>query len=333
MKFDIEMIERVLDNKATPEEAKLVAKWFAEEEGQEFLSQYMACDRNGLSEEKAMSWLDHDVPEKHMRIRFLNQIRLSRKKGWRRKFMMVAVAVPFLFLGISVTFLAKRAGIFTGTEYVEVSVPFGERMQVILQDGTVVLLNSGTQLRYPRKFGLFNRTVQLSGEGYFDVAKMKGAPFVIDLKGVDVEVTGTRFNVKSYDDDEQKIWVALEEGGIRLEKDGDLVYSLVPGDKVEYDRMSGKCRVDRVNDFEEVVGWKKHRLNFYMTPLPDILKVLERQYDVHFVVKDSLAQESKFTLSTAQADVVDVLKDLETVSHVTFTEKGKNMYEVTIKRE
>lgn len=332
MKIDIEIIEKVLDDRATPEETKMVVEWFSKEEGQDFLSQYINDELQELTEEKVMAWLDYDVPERRMKARFLNQIKQSKKKNSRRKLLVAAVMIPFLFLSISVTFLAGRAGIFSETKYVEVSVPYGERMQVMLQDGTVVLLNSGTTLRYPKKFSLFNRTVELSGEGYFDVAKMKSAPFIIDLKGVSVEVTGTKFNVKSYAGD-QKIWVALEEGGVRLQNDKQLVYSLVPGDQVEYNRLSGKCKVEHMENFEEVTAWRDNSLNFYLTPLADILKVLERQYDAHFIVKDSLLLNSRFTLSTTKVNVDDVLQDLEIVSHILFEKMNDGKYEVSFKKE
>lgn len=330
MKINIEIIERVLDDKATPEEAKMVAEWFAEEEGQDFLSQYIADGQEELTEEEAISWLNHSIPERRMKARFLNQIKCSKKKALQKRLLLVAVLIPFLFLSVSVTFLAGRAGIFSETKYVEVSVPFGERMQVMLQDGTVVLLNSGTKLRYPQRFSLFNRTVELSGEGYFEVAKMKSAPFIINLEGVNVEVTGTKFNVKSYADD-GKVWVALKEGGVKLGDGKGLEYALVPGEQVEYDRASGKCSVERMDNFEKVMSWKDNSLNFYLTPLSDILKVLERQYDARFVVRDSLLLDSRFTLSTAKVNVTDVLKDLETVSNINFNEIKDGTYEVISK--
>lgn len=327
MKVDIKIIEKVLEDKATPEEAKMVVEWFSEEEGNEFLSRYITDELEGLTEEKVMGWLDHGVPERRMKARFLNQLRKSKKKKFQRRLLMAAVVFPFLFLSVAVTFLAGRAGIFSETQYVEVSVPCGERMQVVLQDGSVVVLNSNSKLRYPQKFGLFVRTVELSGEGYFEVAKMRTAPFVVDLKELKVEVTGTKFNVKSYEDDD-KIWVTLEEGGVRLKNGGKLEYSLVPGDYIEYNRLSGKCRLERQKNFEEISAWRHNSLNFYLTPLRDILKVLERQYDTHFVAKDSLLLNSRFTLSTAKVYVADVLKDLETVSHIVFRRIGDDAYQV-----
>lgn len=327
MKKDIETIEKVLDNKATSEEARMVVEWFAEEEGREFLSRYMEREQEGLTEEKALSWIDHDVPERRMKARFLKSMEQSKKRKLRQRLLVAAVAIPFLFLGMSAAFFAMRTGVFSETNYVEVSVPYGERMQVMLQDGTTVVLNSGSKLRYPQKFELFNRTVYLSGEGYFEVAKMRTSPFVVDLKGMNVEVTGTKFNVKSYDGD-PKIWVSLEEGGVRLKADDRLIYTLLPDDQVEYDRMSGRCKVRSGEDFARVVAWKDNSLNFYMTPLGDILKTLERQYDTRFVVRDSVLLDSRFTLSTAKVNVTDVLEDLATVSHISFKEMEGGGYEV-----
>lgn len=327
MKINVDMIEKVLNDRATPEEAKKVAAWFSCEEGNDFLSRYITDELENLTEEKALSWLNHEVPKQRMKARFLSQIKESRQKTLRRRLLMVAVMIPFLFLGVSFVFLAGRAGIFSRTEYVEVVVPCGERMRVILQDGTAVLLNSNSRLRYPRRFSLFNRTVELSGEGYFEVTKMKIAPFVVDLNGLNVEVKGTKFNVKAYADD-QSVWVTLEEGRVQVADGKHLEYTLAPREQVEYDRFSGQCKIRRMEHMETVSAWRSNSLNFYLTPLKEVLKVLERQYDIRFVVKDSVLLKSRFTLSTAKVNVADVLKELQKVSHILFEETAEGTYEV-----
>ena len=332
MKLDKNTIKKVLDDKATPEEARQVAEWFGSDEGSEFLSGYMSEEMKNLTEEEALSWLDHAVPEQRMEKRFLSGIKQAKRKRLNRRWWIAAVLIPFLFLGTFTTFLAGRAGVFSETEYLEVYVPYGEQMQVMLQDGTKVTLNSGTKLRYPQKFDLFSRTVRLEGEGYFEVAKMKIAPFKVELGGVNVEVTGTKFDVKSYADD-PKIWVALEEGGVKLNDDKKLSYTLIPGDRVEYDRLSGKCRVERMESIKESTSWRDNSLNFYLTPLTDILKVLQRQYDVRFEVRDFSLLDSRFTLSTAKVNVDDVLKDLETVSHIDFKQMKDGTYRVVSRKE
>ena len=329
MKIDIGVIEKVLDNKATPEEAQAVAKWFAEDEGNHFLSDYMDKQVKNLDKSEILSWLgDEKVPEEQLGMKILYQIRSRRMKTVRRRRMLVAaIIIPFLFLSMSTIFFMERSGVFAETVYTEIYVPCGERMQVVLQDGTVVLLNSDTKLRYPQKFSLFHREVELFGEGYFNVSKMKNCPFIVNLNGLKVEVTGTKFNVKSYPDD-QNVWVVLEEGHIKVVNDKNWEYALEPNDKVVYNRIYGTFSVEQLRNLEREFAWHENYLNFYMTPLGEILKVLRRQYNVQFIVKDSVALNSRFTLSTAKIDVTGILEDLEHVSHVSFKNKGNGIFEV-----
>lgn len=162
MKIDDAIIDKVLNNEASVEEAGLVAEWFATEEGSEYLSGRLESESARLTEERAREWLDHPVPEERMRERFIGQIKPEKKiVSYRRGLIAAAVLIPFLFLSISLWFLADRTGVFSATEYAELKVPCGEQMQVVLQDGTVIQLNSDTRLRYPKKFGLFSRSVEL----------------------------------------------------------------------------------------------------------------------------------------------------------------------------
>ncbi|MFK2189155.1 FecR family protein [Bacteroides fragilis] len=317
MKIDDAIIDKVLNNGASVEEAGLVAEWFATEEGSEFLSGRLESESARLIEERAREWLDHPVPEERMWERFIGQIKPEKKiVSYRRGLIATAVLIPFLFLSISLWFLADRTGVFSATEYAELKVPCGEQVQVVLQDGTVIQLNSDTRLRYPRKFGLFSRSVELWEEGFFVVAKDKKRPFIVDLKGVEVKVTGTKFNVKAYPS-EPNVWVTLEEGGVLLKDIKNKEYPLVPGESAEYNRTSGICQITKPDDMSQISSWRSNSLNFYLTPLRDIIKVMERQYDVHFVVRDSILLNNRFTLSTSKVNVDDVLRDLEAVSSIT----------------
>ena len=289
MKIDDAIIDKVLNNEASVEEAGLVAEWFATEEGSEYLSGRLESESARLTEERAREWLDHPVPEERMRERFI--------------------------------------GVFSATEYAELKVPCGEQMQVVLQDGTVIQLNSDTRLRYPKKFGLFSRSVELWGEGFFVVAKDKKRPFIIDLKGVEVKVTGTKFNVKAYPS-EPNVWVTLEEGGVLLKDTKNKEYPLVPGESAEYNRTSGICQITKPDDMSQISSWRSNSLNFYLTPLRDIIKVMERQYDVHFVVRDSTLLNNRFTLSTSKVNVDDVLRDLEAVSWIRFLQTEDGGFEI-----
>ena len=215
MKIDESVIDKVLDNKAAPGEARKVAGWFVTEEGRKYLSGRLDREMEELAEEMPEDVRLPSIPGMKMKQRFMSEIKRERgRRSVGRKWMWVAaVLLPFVFLSVSLLFLVNRTGIFSETEYAEISVPYGEQMRVILQDGSIVHLNSDSRLRYPKQFGLFNRTVELWGEGYFNVARDENRPFKVDLQGVEVRVTGTRFNVKAYAA-EPNIWVTLDEGGI-----------------------------------------------------------------------------------------------------------------------
>ena len=330
MKIDDAVIDKVLNNKASAEDARQVSEWFATEEGHDYLSKRMDGEMLSLTEGEVENWVPHAIPEEKMKQRFLQQIKPRRRVNSYRRWWAAAVLIPFIFLCGSVWFLADKVGLFSETEYAELVVPCGEQMRVVLQDGTIVQLNSDTRLKYPKKFGIFTRTVELWGEGYFEVAKEKDRPFVVDLGDINVKVTGTKFNVKAYTA-ESNLWVTLDEGGVLLKDTKGKEYPLHPGESAEYNRRSGVCQISRPENMEQITSWRSKGLNFYLTPLKEIVKVLERQYDVHFIVPDSSLLDHRFTLSTNKVHVVDVLNDLEAVSHISFNETGKGIFEITEK--
>lgn len=331
MKIDESVIDDVLDNKASVEDAAEVSKWFATDEGSEYLARRLDKETTGLNEEVFEKWVFNDMPEERMKQRFMKGIKRKYWLNASRRWLAVAVFIPFIFLSVVTLFLADKAGLFSETEYAELIVPCGEQMHVVLQDGTVVHLNSDTRLRYPKKFEMFNRKVELWGEAYFEVAKEKDRPFIVDLQDIDVKVTGTKFNVKAYHS-EANVWVTLEEGGVLLKNVEGKEYTLLPGESAEYDRLSGICQISRPKDVKRISSWRSNSLNFYLTPLKEIVQVLSRQYDVHFLIPDSTLLENRFTLSTSKVNVVDVLHDLETVSHIDFRECENGVFEIIDRR-
>lgn len=332
MKIDDAVIDKVLDNEASLGEAKKVAAWFATEEGSKYLSDRLDRETREISEERIADYLLQSIPEEKMKVRFMNRIKQQSKQTHtvRRWIWAAAVLLPFIFLSTSLFFLANRTGLFSETEYAEINVPYGEQIRIVLQEGTIVHLNSDSRLKYPKQFGLFHRTVELWGEGYFDVAKDENRPFKVCLQGVEVRVTGTKFNVKAYPS-EPHIWVALEEGGILFKDLKDREYRLAPGESAEYNRRSGECVISRPENMEHISAWRSNNLNFYLTPLDEIIKVMERHYDVRFIVKDSTVLKNRFTLSTGKVNASDVLNDLEAVSNVSFSEVEEGVFQVTSK--
>ena len=323
--MDTQIIEAVLSKNASSEEARSVAEWFATDEGQEYLSQRFDREASLLNEQLMSEWSDHDIPGERMQMRFGTQLKMKARTF---RFKVIAAALlPFLLLAGVFTFVAGRSGVFSGGELAEVTVPYGEQLRIVLQDGTLVQLNSGSRLWYPKSFGLFNRKVQLAGEAYFSVSKDRSRPFIVALSEIKVRVTGTKFNVKAYPED-SKIAISLEEGSVNITDKNKNVYPLKVGQNADFDKRSGVLSVSGMDDITQHTAWRTKSLNFYRTPLQEILKTLERQYEVQFTVNDSTLLNYKFSISTSKVNVNDILKDLEKVSTIRFNQKYNNNYDV-----
>lgn len=321
-----EIINKVLEKNATPEEARQVAKWFATAEGQAYLSKRYDREAYLLNDKNVTAELDHEVPSESMRARFIHKLK-PKIFTFRFRFA-AAILIPFLLLTGAFVYIVLRTGILINSEMAEVTVPYGEQMQVILQDGTKVQLNSGSHLQYPKSFGIFNRRVTLVGEGYFSVAKESTRPFLVNLDGVEVKVTGTKFNVHAYKDN-ASINITLEEGSVELIDKNNKTYPLKPNQNALYNRETANCSIGNISSFGEYAAWRNRSLNFYRTPLSEILKTMERQYDVSFVVKDSSLLVYKFSISTSKINTKDILNDLEKISKIRFKLTADSQYEVS----
>jgi len=317
------IIDRVLSKTASTEEARQVAAWFATDEGQEYFLQRYDRESYLLNEKIIEEWLDQEIPTVQMKNRFLSQVNL-RMRTFRFRIAAAAI-IPFLLLVGAFTFVVSRSGVFQSKEMAEFVVPYGEQLNVVLQDGTQVQLNSGSRLQYPKNFGLFSRKVKLTGEAYFSVVKERTRPFEVDLNDIKVRVTGTHFNVEAYSDD-NKIRIALEEGSVNIADNKNHNYPLKVGQSAEYDRLSCTCSIKEVSDMTLHTAWRTKSLNFYRTPLKDIIKTLERQYEVQFFVKDSSLLNSKFSISTSKINIDEIITDLQKVSRIKFTHDVRNKY-------
>jgi transmembrane sensor len=159
------------------------------------------------------------------------------------------------------------------------SVPLGSRSKVLLADGTEINLNSGSELRYSSSYSSTNRQVSLSGEGFFKVKSDPEHPFTVKTSDFDIRVTGTKFNVCTYDDNIFST-ATLENGKIGLQmKDASQILNIEPGKKFEFNRDTRKYLVTNA-DVESEVAWKDGEFIFKKIPFPDLVQRLERWYDV-----------------------------------------------------
>jgi ferric-dicitrate binding protein FerR (iron transport regulator) len=324
-----QVIERTINNTATSEEAKEVIRWFATPEGRACLSSMMDDDAEKMFAGMVVQYVDHPVPTERMSGNIHKRI---RRKRFQRILLRTAAIIIFvaLLLGQFI-YINNQVYLFSRAEYKEIYAPRGERMQVILQDGSKVVLNADSRIRYPKKFALFERRINLEGEAYFEITPNKNCPFRIGVAEIDIVVHGTEFDVKAYPDD-MEISVALETGKVSLSVSSRALVDLSPGEQVVYNKKNRVCRISKPEKIANNSAWKNNQIIFDANPLEDVLASLSRYYDVKFSVVDSAALRYAYTLTTSsKKQLQQVLSDLEKITPVRFRE-GNDCLEVFIEK-
>ncbi|MFA6275785.1 MAG: FecR domain-containing protein [Pedobacter sp.] len=207
--------------------------------------------------------------------------------------------------------------------YNTLSTTRGEQTQVRLPDGTLVFLNAESSLKYPTSFLKSNkRQVSLTGEGYFEVAKDKDHPFIVNSKGQNVEVLGTHFNINAYSD-EPTIKTTLLEGSVMLSTSLQKEI-LKPNEQAV---MNG----DRINirtvDTEEIVAWKNNEFLFKNDDFRTNMRKIARWYNVEVFYEGDAPDKLRLGgFSSRSRNISEILKLMEKTGEVHFRIEGRKVH-------
>ena len=217
--------------------------------------------------------------------------------------------------------------------YNTMTTPRGRQFQLLLPDGSNVWLNAASSITYPAAFIGNERRVTITGEVYFEVAKNKEKPFIVDVDGkASVQALGTSFNINAYGD-EPGIKTTLLEGKVRVAKrettkDAELSVILNPGEQaIANCRLPiGDCRLDihHSPDLEEVMAWKNGRFEFNGNSIQSVMRQLSRWYNVDVVYEGALPEANFVGAITRQEKLSQVLKMLELTNVIQFKIQKKN---------
>ena len=230
---------------------------------------------------------------------------------WNRKlvkyFQRVAAILVLPLLAVTAYYYFNTENI--KAQYSEAIVPKGQKSEIVLPDNTHIWLNSGTRLRYPTQYGSGTRDVFLTGEAYFEVTPNKHKPFIVHASQVDVKVLGTKFNVRAYSDDKD-VETALLSGKINLlvsPASGEIrEMEMKPGEMIDYNKGSQKIQKSGFQD-DEVVGWKNNHLIFHDDTFSNLVKKIERWYNVQIIYDKSKFQNHRLTLELLEGESIERL--------------------------
>ena len=195
----------------------------------------------------------------------------------------------------------------------------GQNYEVRLPDGTKVILNAASSIKYPSSFlGALNRKVELTGEAYFEVAKDKVHPFLVNSKGQTVEVLGTHFNISAYPDDNLSKTTLLE-GSVKINNQ-----LLKPSQ--QFIRSATTEQIVTVNP-DEAVAWTQGYFMFNDEPLENILSRIARWYNVEIIYKNQEIKKKKFLGSITKYDKLSkTLNLLAKTKDVSFEITGNKVF-------
>ncbi len=357
------IIIKYLEGKATKEESGLLSDWLDQNKSNR---QIFAALKKAHIEIEANTIRGSSVIGIAYK-RFLGNInkyetlktsdRKKKKTSLIYNILRYAAIIIIIFsIGISSYFLGYNSSPGKNNNFCEIDVPYGSRSAVIMPDGSKIWLNAGSKIKYDRHFDIDSREVFLEGEAYFDVKKTK-RPFIVYTSHISIHVLGTRFNVKSYPD-EDNIETTLVEGNIRIEsKKSNKPVFLKPREKLTYHKPDAKTEVSyykkenepeqarrkapvdmnlplapiqdihvkRNVNTDEYTSWKDGTLIFNKEPLESLARKLERKYDITFSFEDEELKNYTYSGTLRDFPLEQVLRALELTSPVKYSINEKNV--------
>lgn len=219
--------------------------------------------------------------------------------------------------------LAYR-GAGKGVEYNTLNNPRGSKViSLALSDGSRVWLNAESSLRYPTSFVGNERKVEITGEAYFEIAPDLSKSFIVVKGNTNIQVLGTHFNVKAYED-EKSLNITLLEGKVRINS-GENGKSVVitPGEQAQVNK-NGSIDLSASVDITEVMAWKNGEFSFKGTEIENIMREVSRWYDVEIIFESPVKE--KFYAEVSRNTVVStLLQMLEATKAIHFKIEGRKI--------
>ena len=310
------ILPRYCAGEATPEECRLVEGWIKQSDenyriAKQMHTLYLATDTmqilSKVDTEKALS----------------SVCRKMNKGSEGSKVTMVTWlqrVAAILFIPLLITFgiqnLKPRPEEIA--RIIEVKTNPGMTTTVNLPDGSIVHLNSESRLSYPSFFNKEQRKVSLQGEAFFDVKKDPEHGFVISTPHeTKIEVLGTSFNVEAFEKD-AFVSTTLIEGKVRfdyMKNQRTTAVLMKAGQKLTYDSFSSQVQLIETSGVTEI-AWKDGKIAFQATPLPEALRLLEKRFNVTFVISNDRLRKEAFTGSFSHQRLERILEIFKISSNI-----------------
>lgn len=309
-----EILPRYCSGETTIEECRMVEEWIGQsDENYRIVKQMYTIDQvmgtvqmeSRVDMEKALASVSR---------------KMSKAPSHITWFTWVQRVAAILFIPLLIAFAIQN---FTPSptevaQMIEVKTNPGMTTTVDLPDGTKVYLNSESSLTYPSFFSKDKRDVKLTGEAFFEVQKDPEHRFIVSgPHHTQIEVLGTSFNVEAFERD-SFVSTTLVEGKVRFAYQKNrqpATVDMKPGQKLMYDTTSSQVKLIQTSG-ETETAWKDGKIIFQATPLPEALRMLEKRFNVTFVLSNNRLRGEAFNGSFTNQRLERILEIFKISSNI-----------------
>jgi len=255
------------------------------------------------------------------------RIELKDTKSKTHLFLRFAQLAAILAVGLFIGYFLNSEKKAAAPVYYTSLAPKGSISEMYLPDGTHIYLNSGSEIKYTIDGLEGRREIFLTGEAWFQVAKMKEKPFMVHTPFYDVQVTGTTFNVKAYASDKEVI-TTLEEGSVHVQSSKNLKLAsetvLKPGEQLVYNKELKNVQIQEVNT-KWFTSWKDNKLVFINMSFKDLRTLLERKYGVEIEIADQSIIDYHYDGTIKNETIIEVLEILKQTLPIQYHIDGQKI--------
>ncbi|MDD2436989.1 MAG: FecR domain-containing protein [Massilibacteroides sp.] len=315
-----QLIARILNGEASSDEVLQFSNWLnADKKNQEEFCRIKSYWQAEVTSEQTVTPF-MSVDKFSLRLK-----KEQRRKQNRRFLLFVPVAaVVLILLGITTWYFMPDQQEKTVHYYTYMTE--NNRSELVLSDGTKIMLNKNSQLTYTSSYGEKIRDVQLKGEAYFEVAHDSLVPFLLTMGESSICVLGTKFNAKSFDEG-SVITATLVEGSIQFQSAGQQVV-LLPNQQVNYNKETKSIEIKEIDSYELTL-WTKSVIKYKMIPFAELISRLKETYDTEIIIKNAVLRDPKMTVSASfdeNQSLDEILKVISRSVPIKWTKKDNVYY-------
>jgi len=244
-------------------------------------------------------------------------IAISSRRRW------LGIAAAFLLLAVASFILWKNQS--PDLEWMSLETGSEETQNITLADGSKIWLNENSQLSYQKEFLTNERLVKLKGEAFFDIEKNPKKVFQINTSESTVQVLGTSFNVRAYEN-EPTTTITVKSGKVKfIENKKDNNFILVKNQEAVLQHSDNKFAVNK-NANLNAIAWQSNKLSFKNESLTDIFKTLEKHFDVEIDCKNDALKKCTYSLTPQKIDLEILFEDLKKFYNLKIQKEGTKKY-------